>query len=245
MPGAQILSPVYAIVPAAGSGSRLRLGAGELPKPLRSVAGRTVLERTLDTLAAVQFETIYVLVPADSLDLFRAVAVRHFAADRIAVIPGGASRRESVRRGLAAIGEASPPDDTIVLVHDAARCFAGVDLMERSIAAARQSGAVSAALPLVDSIKRASAGIFTESLSRSDLWLIQTPQVFRYDLLVRAHDAPADGDGAEVTDDAGLVERFAPVGVVRGERLNFKITEPDDLQMAEIVARASAGEELP
>ena len=124
----------------------------------------------------------------------------------------------------------------IVAVHDAARCLVSSELVSRSIDGAIANRAVTAAVPLVDSLKRVDdSGKVVASVPREHLWLVQTLQVFSFELLVRAH---TEG-GAEATDDASLVERFHPVMIVEGERRNLKITTPEDL----LLARCLVGEE--
>jgi 2-C-methyl-D-erythritol 4-phosphate cytidylyltransferase len=151
----------------------------------------------------------------------------HYGAD--AVVPGGATRAESVRCGLAAI----PPDAEVIVVHDAARPLAGPGLFDAVIAAVTEGGA-DGAVPGVapsDTIKAVdAAGNVTSTLKRSELVAVQTPQAFRAVVLRRAHD----GAGPDATDDAMLVEALgATVRVVPGDPANLKITAPEDLGAAE------------
>lgn len=139
------------------------------------------------------------------------------------VVAGGVTRSDSVRAGLAAV----PAGCEVVLVHDAARPLASVELFE-SVVGAVLGGADGAVpgLPLVDTVKRVGAtGVVAETIDRSDLVAVQTPQAFRGPALRRAHEG-----APQATDDAGLVESAGgSVMVVAGERSNLKITEPDDL----------------
>jgi 2-C-methyl-D-erythritol 4-phosphate cytidylyltransferase len=143
---------------------------------------------------------------------------------------GGATRRESVHRGLQLVGR----DDEIVAIHDGARPFVTAALIDRCVAAAREKGAVVAGLPAQDTIKRVARDGWAEStLERGTLWLIQTPQAFRRELITAAHQWAAT-KGIEATDDAALVEsRGSKVFVLQGERTNYKITFADDLRLAE------------
>ena len=150
-----------------------------------------------------------------------------------AMCPGGARRRDSVLAGL----EALSPAPDYVLIHDGARPFITSTLIERGLAAARQHGAATAAVPVKDTIKRAGPdGLVLETLDRSALWSIQTPQVFAYDLILSAHRSI--DHTWDATDDAALVERVGhPVALFMGAYENIKITTPDDLLIAEMMLK--------
>jgi 2-C-methyl-D-erythritol 4-phosphate cytidylyltransferase len=206
---------VWAIVVAGGGGRRF--GA---PKQYEDLLGRRVLDWSL-AAAGAECEGVVPVVPADRL------------ADEPApgAVAGGSTRSGSVRAGLAAV----PDDAEIVVVHDAARPLAGPDLFRRTIAAVR-AGADAAipGVPVTDTVKRVDGGRVTETVDRSRLVAVQTPQAFRADVLRRAHA----GD-PEATDDAALVESAGgTVVVVEGDPRNLKITSPDDL----VVARALLAE---
>jgi 2-C-methyl-D-erythritol 4-phosphate cytidylyltransferase len=153
-----------------------------------------------------------------------------------ALTPGGARRRDSVLAGL----EALSPTPDYVLIHDGARPFITPTLIEQGLAAARQHGAATAAVPVKDTIKRAGPDMLVlETLDRTTLWSVQTPQVFAYDLILAAHRAidPA----WDATDDAALVERAGhPVALFMGTYENIKITTPDDLLIAEAMLKRLA-----
>ena len=137
-----------------------------------------------------------------------------------------------MRNGLFAISD--PPD--LVLVHDGVRPFIEDGLVENAISCAEQTGAAVVAMPIHDTVKRVDAQrVIQETLNREELWHIQTPQVFRYDWLVEAHQQ-AQQEHWEVTDDAALIERMGyPVSVVEGSCFNIKITRPDDLIFGEAI----------
>ena len=153
-----------------------------------------------------------------------------------ALCPGGARRRDSVLAGL----EALSPAPEYVLIHDGARPFITRALIEQGLAAARQHGAATAAVPVKDTIKRAGPdGLVLETLDRAALWSTQTPQVFAYDLILSAHRSidPA----WDATDDAALVERAGhPVALFMGTYENIKITTPDDLLIAQAMLKRLA-----
>ena len=210
-----------ALIVAAGSGERL--GAGR-PKAFVQLAGRPLVQWSIDALREVAgLERIVLALPAAAADPPGVIAVE-----------GGATRSESVRRALAAAGDGDP-----VVVHDAARPLVTAELIEKTIAALEsdpEADAAIAALPVTDTIKRVDgAGAVSETLERSELWAVQTPQVFRRAALERAMRVPAE-ELARATDDAWLIERAGGrVIVVRASAENLKVTTPFDLRVAELL----------
>jgi 2-C-methyl-D-erythritol 4-phosphate cytidylyltransferase/2-C-methyl-D-erythritol 2,4-cyclodiphosphate synthase len=222
---------VAAILAAGGSG--LRAG---LAKQWLALGGESVLRRSARLLAACPAvdELVAVVPPGEEGRGLAEVAGLGRPARAVA---GGPARADSVRNGLRATEGAA-----VVLVHDAARPFATADLAGRVAEAAARDGAALAAVRVTDTVKRGAGEApprVAETLDRRILWLAQTPQAFRRDLLLRAYDAAGEG-ASEVTDECALVERLgAPVTLVPGEPGNFKITGPED------VARARAALEAP
>ena len=226
---------IAAIVAAAGRGERL---GG--PKQLLDVGGKPMVAWTLELFErADNVSEIYIACEADDRERFDAVA-REYARTKVrAVVAGGATRQASVHAALSAI---SPKSETeLVAVHDGARPFLTLDVLDRTIAAARHGVSAIAAVPVVDTIKAARSEAVERTIPRETLWAAQTPQVFPYDVLVAAH-ARAAADRTTETDDAALVERLgAPVLLVMGSYRNIKITTPEDLEMARFIAgRAQA-----
>jgi 2-C-methyl-D-erythritol 4-phosphate cytidylyltransferase/2-C-methyl-D-erythritol 2,4-cyclodiphosphate synthase len=226
---------VGAIVAAGGAGQR----AG-LAKQWLVLGGESVLRRSVRLLAECGVvDELVAVVPAGEEP--RAAAELAGLALPARVVAGGVQRADSVLNGLAALDGCA-----VVLVHDAARPFAAPELVRRVAEAAARDGAALAAQPVTDTVKRAAgepgvAGVprVAATLDRRELWLAQTPQGFRRELLVRAY-AAAGADASAATDESGLVERFgAPVTLVPGGPGNFKITSPED------VARARALTEVP
>ncbi|PPH49373.1 bifunctional 2-C-methyl-D-erythritol 4-phosphate cytidylyltransferase/2-C-methyl-D-erythritol 2,4-cyclodiphosphate synthase [Rathayibacter sp. AY1C9] len=217
------------VVVAAGSGTRL---GRERPKAYVDCAGRTILERSLRTVLLLA-EPVQIVVVAPAALLEETAALAHAAGapdGSVSVVAGGASRQESVARGLRALG----PAVETVLVHDAARALTPVDQFERVIAAVRETrGGVIPGLPVTDTIKRIRAdGGILGTVDRSELAAVQTPQGFPRALLDEAY-ASAEED---FTDDAALLaSRGGPSIVVAGDPLAFKITTPWDLARAEQV----------
>ena len=206
--------PVWAVVVAAGSGTRFGR-----PKQFEPLHGRAVVAWAVDAARAVA-DGVVVVVPLERVDDLG----DELAVD--AVVAGGPTRSASVRRGLAAVPEAA----AVVVVHDAARPLATAELF-RAVLAGLSPGADGAvcAVPVADTLKRlAGDGTVAETVARHDLVAVQTPQAFRADALRRAHR----GD-PEATDDAALVEAAGgTVRVVRGDPCNLKLTTPADLAYA-------------
>jgi 2-C-methyl-D-erythritol 4-phosphate cytidylyltransferase len=215
-----------ALIVAAGSGERL--GAGG-PKALVRLAGRSMLQWSIDALEAVaEIERIVVALPAGVL-----------APPGVIGVEGGAVRSDSVRRALAQAGAGE-----LVLVHDAARPMLTPELARAVIAALRSDGdaaAAIAAVPVTDTVKRVdTSGTVRETLKRSELWAVQTPQVFRREALERALAVPAH-QLAQATDDALLIEREGGrVIVVAASDENLKVTTPLDLKLAELLLSTRA-----
>jgi len=215
----------------AGAGEGRRMGALG-PKLLLPVGGRPALLRVLDSFLEVESVGEIVAVIPESLlaEAKRAVSSHPNPRDAtLTLAPGGATRQESVARGLRELGRDLP----FVAVHDVARVLASPALIERVLRAARETGAAIPALPLRDSVKEVSDGRVVRSVDRERLHAAQTPQIFTRDILARAHAAAIE-EGAVATDDAALVERIqCPIAVVPGEPSNLKLTEPGDLKVLE------------
>jgi 2-C-methyl-D-erythritol 4-phosphate cytidylyltransferase len=174
---------------------------------------------------------IVAVVPSDEVEAARDLLAP--LGKLRAVVAGGSRRQDSVLEGLK---QAPQGFDGVVLVHDAARPFVEVPLVEAVLGAAGESGAALPVLGLVDTVKRVRDGRVLETLDRSELGAAQTPQGFRFRLLVEAYEA-AFRDGITLTDEAMAVERLGiPVIAVPGSARNRKITTPEDLAWAEGVA---------
>ena len=223
---------IVAIVPAAGSGSRM---GGALPKQFLRLGGVPVLVRTLRILTESRVVGgIVVVAPPAAVERTRRLLARHRVPRVLAVVPGGAERQESVWLGFQAV----PLAVDLVVVHDGVRPFITGTLVRDVVEAARRFGAASCGLPVRDTVKRVREGVVETTVDRGGLWLIQTPQAFRRALLWEAHEK-ARRDGFLGTDDAVLVERLGvPVRMVGGLQENLKITTPDDLERARVLASA-------
>jgi 2-C-methyl-D-erythritol 4-phosphate cytidylyltransferase/2-C-methyl-D-erythritol 2,4-cyclodiphosphate synthase len=225
------------IIAAAGAG--LRMGAGT-PKQFMRIGGRSILERSAEAFENnASVDDIYVVAEKGREEACRAALGEAFAKLR-GVCAGGATRQESVFAGLSAL----PAAVDLVLVHDAVRPFVSQGCIDRVIRRAAEKGAAAAAVPVKDTIKVARDGVFTQTLDRSALFMMQTPQAFLRPLLCAAHAAAAK-DGFTGTDDAVLLERIGEkVYLTEGDDDNIKLTTPEDLVSARVIAaRADGGAE--
>ena len=208
------------LIVAAGSGSRL--GRDE-PKALAPLGGRPILSRALDAFLPLSFARTVVTAPPERIEEFARVA-----GPAVRVVAGGVTRSDSVRRGVEALG---PSDGDVLAIHDAARPFVTTEEIGAVLRAAQETGAAIAATPVVDTMKRAAGGRIVETVEREGLYGAATPQAFRADVLRRAMAA-----GGESTDEAALCERLGiPVAIVPVSRFCFKITTPEDLELAEAI----------
>jgi len=220
----------FALIPAAGVGARMAAGS---PKQYLPIRGKPMLRHTLDAFLSSPLIThTYVVVSADDPVIDSVAPPTGVTVLRC----GGATRMESIRNGLGALHGTIGPNDW-VLVHDAARPGLDAELIERLIVETGEHPAGGLlALPVVDTVKRSVAGE-VGTVSRDGLWLAQTPQMFRYQLLVRALDAATDPSA--ITDDASAVEALglAPK-LVEGHPRNLKVTLPADIRIAEMYLAA-------
>ncbi len=220
-------SQVTAIVPAAGLG--VRMGKTQPRKQYMELAGRPLLEWTLNALSSHKsVGRIILVVPPDDLANVRTAymdAPKHPKLD--AVIEGGAKRADSVRQGLM---EAS---SEWVLIHDGVRPFVSADLIQKTIDSAMKHGAAAAAIPIRDTVKRKNADYLAESVDRNSLMLVQTPQVFRRDDILNAFEKMKN-EKMDWTDETSIMEKAGMrVAWVMGEPENIKVTTSEDFRLAE------------
>lgn len=225
---------IAGLIPAAGSGVRM---GGDIAKPFLRLGGREILARTLDVFerCAVIGE-IWVIVAATHVSACREGIVNRYGFRKVCdVVAGGASRQESVWRGLQRVDTAVD----LVVVHDGVRPFVTEAVLQKTLDCAAQHGAAVAAVPLRDTLKRVSEeGEVETTVARENLWRAQTPQAFQRHLLMSAY-RQARERGVRATDDAGLLESMGhPVKVVSGSENNLKITTPEDLIFSEGLLRA-------
>lgn len=233
---------VGVIIAAAGSGTRLGMGS----KALVQLNGRTMLARAVELFSSLEeVGRIVVVAPPTRLELARceveAVLPRGSQAAEgrkpVIVCAGGDTRQHSVRAGLRALGQCD-----YVLVHDAARPLTSVELVRRVLEAAVRTGAAIPGLPPRDAVARVEGARLAESLERSRIMLVQTPQGFRYQLLERAHFEAADA-GLVGDDDAQLVAATGhEVAIVEGDPANIKLTTIKDFELLQALLREQEAE---
>ncbi len=225
---------VAAVVVAAGRG--LRAG-GNVPKQYREIAGEPVIRPALAAfLAHPGVGSVQPVIHSNDEDAFR-----NATSGLEKLLPpvwGGATRQASVRAGLEAVAASGP---SVVLIHDAARPFLSDALIDRAIAAGAKYGAAVPAIVIPDTVKKIdAAAIVTETLDRGSLRLVQTPQVFAFDLIMAAHRHAAAAGREDFSDDAALAEWAGHrVAVFEGEAGNVKLTTNDDFLRAEALRVAA------
>ncbi len=233
------MSKICVIIPAGGVGRRM----GEArPKQFLKLAGLPVLVRTIRIFRQLpEVTTIVVVAPAAYLEETRSLINRYFPTDTVRLTVGGESRQQSVRAGLAAL----PREAKLVAVHDGVRPLLTPELFRACIAGAAETGAALLAVPVKDTVKTVGGNhLVLGTVDRRELWLAQTPQVARRDLLEQAF-AAAERDNYSGTDEAALLERIGcRVMVVPGLERNLKITRPEDLVLAEALLGERKGGEM-
>lgn len=216
-----------AIIAAAGAGTRM---ASDRPKQFLQLAGKPVIFHTL--AAFEQCDSIHeviVVLPAAESAGFLSLAGKFRLRKVARVIPGGATRADSVKRGLLSIRSATAE---IVAVHDGVRPFVSVAEIDATVAAAHADGAAILVAPLTDTIKHVADQTVVRTLDRAVLRRALTPQCFRYELLREAYEQ-ADVNDPSLTDESALVEQLGHrVTAVEGSARNIKITSPEDLLIA-------------
>ncbi|HEX7774027.1 MAG TPA: 2-C-methyl-D-erythritol 4-phosphate cytidylyltransferase [Pyrinomonadaceae bacterium] len=222
-----------AIIAAAGAGTRM---ASDRPKQFLLLAGTPVIFHTLKVFEQCDsIDEVIVVLPAEESAGFLSLAGKFGVRKLARVVPGGATRADSVKRGLMAIRSATAE---IVAVHDGVRPFVTVAEIDATIAAAKADGAAILVAPVTDTIKQVGDGAIIKTLDRGTLRRALTPQCFRYELLREAYQH-ADVNDPSLTDESALVEQLGKrVSIVEGSARNIKITTAEDLAIAEAILAA-------
>ncbi len=212
-----------AIIPAAGVGKRFK---SRISKPLVIVKGKPVIIYTLKAFEDCSLIKSVILVGnKKNLEALRKVVKKFHLKKVIRIIPGGATRTQSIAQGLKILDE----DTRIVIVHDGVRPLVSVKLLKEATRQCQAHRAVTVAVPVKPTIKKVDkrTQVIKETLNRDELWEVQTPQVFRKEILLKAYAKNKNGNA---TDDASLVERLGvPVKIVTGDYKNIKVTTTEDL----------------
>jgi len=223
-----------AIIVAAGSSSRMG-GRDKLWIPL---ANRITLARAIDVFdASPLIESIILVLNSERIADARALCQHEHWSKVAAIVPGGPRRQDSVRLGLDTLATVAPMTDW-VMIHDGARPLVTPTILEAGLKAAQECSAAIAAVAVKDTIKQVRQGLIHATLDRSELWAIQTPQVFSFQLILSAHHSPLAQK--DVTDDAALLERLGKsVAIFPGSHTNIKITTQEDILIAEALIRGA------
>lgn len=216
------------VVAAAGMGKRMGYGKNKLRISLQN---KPIIAYTLDVFEKDPWCSSIILVINEHDQDFMEELVRSREFMKVkAIVKGGRERQESVYEGLKKI-----EGESIVLIHDGARPFVRLEHIHKLVQVTSEKGSAVLAVPVKDTIKRVKDGVVEETIDRSELWSIQTPQAFQLSLLKEAHDV-AVKEGFIGTDDASLVERIGyNVEIVEGDYNNIKITTQEDLHFAEAI----------
>jgi len=225
-----------AIIAAGGRGERVVKSATteqakNLPKQFVMLGDKPLLAHTIERFERCELvDQIVVVAPEDYLGYCSQKVVDKYSFGKVKkIVSGGEERQDSVFLGL----KACPPDTSTVAIHDGVRPFVSTEKISEAILLCEQKRAVILAVPAKDTIKRVEDRAVVTTLDREKLWLVQTPQVFEYNLICEAY-RKAEEDGFLGTDDSILVERLGfKVAVLEGEYENMKITTPEDIALAE------------
>jgi len=218
---------VGAVIVAAGKSERM----GGIDKLFAQINGKPLLARVVDTFQECNVvDEIVIVLGKENLERGQKMADEQGWSKVTSLCLGGARRQDSVREGLNMLR-----DCYWVMIHDGARPLITIDTIEKGLTEAQENGAAVAAVPVKDTIKAASPGGFVHTTPlRDTLWAIQTPQVFRFDLIHQAHDEIHE----DVTDDATMMEKLGhDVKLYMASYENIKITTPEDMAFAEIILR--------
>ena len=210
-----------------GAGSSQRMGRN---KVFISLAGKPLLAWSVDFCQTCKLvDQIAIVLNETKLDLGRKLAAERGWSKVLEICAGGRRRQDSVRQGLNEL-----EDCDWVVIHDSARPFLTTDLIRDGLEAAQVTGAAVAAVPIKDTVKLGGSDMMvSKTLNRQELWAVQTPQVFRFDIIAEAHEQIKE----DVTDDASMVEHLGrKVKLYMGSYNNIKITTPEDLALAELIA---------
>ena len=231
-------SKVAAIIPAAGSGSRMGLPS---PKQFFELEGVPILIHTLQVFQQVEsIGLIIVVVPCENCTWVEEQVQKYNLSKVFKVIAGGKHRQDSVLAGL----EVLPLEIELVLVHDGVRPFVPVSVIENCLKEAEKNGAAMVAVPVKDTLKAVSRdNVIEQTIDRSGVWQAQTPQAAKVSLLKKAFADVIKHKDFIATDEAALLERVnIPVKVVEGSEKNIKITRPEDLILAKAILMESQGD---
>ena len=229
-----------AVVLAAGSGSRMN---SDVKKQYMEIGGKPLIYYSLKTFEESMIDDIVLVVSKGDIDYVRTEIVQKYGFDKVtAIVEGGLYRYHSVRLGL----EAAAPDCDYAFIHDGARPFVTKDIILRALHAVKEYGACVVGMPVKDTIKIADEkGFAATTPDRNLTWMVQTPQVFSYKMILELYqrldreEGELMAKGINITDDAMVVEYFSDkkIKLVEGAYTNIKITTPEDISAAEAILK--------
>ncbi|MEF9934814.1 MAG: 2-C-methyl-D-erythritol 4-phosphate cytidylyltransferase [Clostridium sp.] len=223
---------VNAVILAAGMGSRMNYGYN---KQFIKINNKEILAYTLEAFNKCEdIDNIVIVASKNEVEYIKENVVTKYNIDKVkSITVGGDTRQESVYNGLKKIG-----DPSIVVIHDGARPFINKDIIKESINKAYQFGASTTGVKVKDTIKKGENNIFTETVDRTCLYSIQTPQSFKRDIILKCHEKARE-EGFEATDDSMIVEKYGySVSIVEGDYFNIKITTREDIFIGEGIIKA-------
>lgn len=221
------------LIVAGGSGKRM---GNNTPKQFLEIAGRPILMHTLETFRTT-CEKIVLVLPQNEFNLWQDLCQKYHYYFEGHLVTGGATRYQSVKNGLQFLAEINIPANSLVAIHDGVRPFVKSEVIRNSFVVAQQKGSAVASIPLKDSIRLLEEGLSaSRSIPRQQFRLVQTPQTFVFSKIWQAFQAVPDNP--QITDDASVFEQAGySVTLIEGNYENIKITTPEDLLLAEILAR--------
>lgn len=224
---------ITAIVLAAGQGKRM---GTRIAKQYLLLDGKPILYYALFAFEKSAVDEIVLVVKDNEISFCKEEIIKKYGFTKVTkIVAGGEERYHSVYQGLKASS-----DTDYVLIHDGARPFLSQDMISRTIETVKKEKACVVGMPVKDTIKIANEKLYaTVTPNRKDVWMIQTPQAFSYNLILKAYEKIIDSDDDMVTDDAMVLEKaeHIPVKLVEGSYYNIKITTPEDMKIAELFVK--------
>lgn len=227
----------YAIIVAGGLGQRM---GSAVPKQFLHLGSKPVIAWSIETCIATQLiDTIIIAIHPDYKDQLNEIISQYFHGNKIIITNGGQTRQESCYNGLHAYDFAN---DDIVLIHDAARPFTTVNMMKQCIEAATQHGACGIYVPVKETIVQVHDFIVADVLPRQTLYAAQTPQSFRYSIILDAHQKARKNNINNATDDVSLVINagYTVKAIIGDFYQNIKITTHEDIELAKLLIRGKS-----
>ena len=223
---------ISVVIAAGGTGARF---GDTIPKQFHQIRNIPLIIRTLKPFYNYQHcAKIVVAVHPQWIEWMEEQIEMNDYRDKVQIVEGGLERGDSVYNGLKSL-----PETNIALIHDAVRPFIDERIIRDTSRAAMEYGAAAAAIPVTDTLKLENDGFIQETIDRQRLWRVQTPQAFKYDIIMRAY-AEAAQNSFQATDDCTLVEKFTAtkIKLIMGSEYNIKITTPEDMEIAGYYAAA-------